>query len=324
MIKLLRKYGFACVTAASLCLATTAHADTAEIDLESEQLRLILTVPKLQWHGPLKAISEAMEAGNKQQAATELNQWLKQDPAAAVQALPHMKQYPFYFDEFIQSQTFADYLLNKGGVQAMESLALLNFDNSAVSNVGFDLLHGWWNKDPKGLANWIKATPAFLYDLQIEELIRRITAGNEGYEALANLFYKLEATDPRRERFFAEVLDAWLALDPQSTIAFMEQLKRSSREPDISFDKAALRIAYFFSNNQQQAEALEWVLEVDDVSTREVGIRDFAYAINSAEQLQVFGEWYSKQTLTTEMIVSDIDAHLLGLVQQQQAAEAKQ
>ncbi|MBU2986637.1 hypothetical protein KO528_14835 [Saccharophagus degradans] len=284
-----------------------------------DELQWILAVPKEKWVKPLVSIAVLMEQGDYARADKQLDEWLSSDFEVAVSALAVMRQFPFYFSEHSLAPIYARHLQLLGGREAMEVLAVLDFSNPAVSHVGFQVMSDWWNKNPHQMANWIAATPGFFEDLYTEEFLYLAATNNESFRSLASIYFALKSNDPRRTKIYVQLIERWMELDAEEAMHFVREkfdeiyVRNSSVLADPAIDRTLLRVGYEFSNHNQYAQALEWLSRIKDVETRDLGVRDFAYALGDESGISIFRRWLREYPVQEDAVAMDIEQHFQAL-----------
>lgn len=288
--------------------------DGVKTRLDEQALQWILEVPEAKWSSELKSLAGLFEDEQYTAADAVMDDWLKRDFDGALLALPAMAGFFTHYRNHSLAPVFSKHLGRIEGPERIKILAVLDFSNAAVQQVGFRVMLDWWNQDRASMRQWIQQTPCFFEELYMEELWNSIRTDKKGIPALAALFYSLDIRDARRLRFLPDIVQDWLEYDPDAAIDFVRTAAQARREEkDMGLDKALMQLGYFFANIKKYEEALHWAGQVKDLEERELGTRNFCLNISTEAEKEIFVSWYKIHPIEIEDLRQQVDEKLSSI-----------
>lgn len=293
--------------------------------MSDDELRRILGISELAWSGKLGQLARLLEDGSYGEARSFLDRWLDTDFEGALLALPSMAEFRYRFGDDFPAETFVQHLRRLDGIDRMEILGLLGYGNLAVRLITAQVMKDWWEQSADSMLNWIQTTPSFTDYNLLQEFLSAADTRDGNLSKLAFTFYSLEAADPRRLRFFDQILEQWMNKDFHGALEFMnialaladKETVTKSYDPNNGSpadfavpDQTIARFAFAFADDGKMAVALNWLGRITDAASREVYVRDLSFKVVSDGDRSTFNHWIKANPIQAEDIRLQIQNNL--------------
>ncbi len=275
-------------------------------------------IPDDQWHGELKTLVLAL-ANNELQPATELlTEWLDVNADEALLSLPLLEQFFFDNPDHDLAFVYVESLNALSLSERMYQLALLNFGNLAVAEVGHATLVQAWKNAPQDVADWLDDTPSFTDYSVLDKFAAWLKTDGEA-DALAKVVFPLSSDNLKKSRYLQDGITHWVRTEPDAAIAHFDgvaaTLTTEATQWDASFAMIATTIAEQQARQGKLENALDWVLRIINPFDADNAKFYVAQAITTSEDAAFMSQWLEKHVVAEDYLLDDINTYLSTLTE---------
>ncbi len=257
-------------------------------------------IPSSQIDKKLLEIMKAFESKDADEVARLFEAWFHEDEMGALKGFQKTDGFFLEFGIDPPYELMANLLLEKyQGEKIMEIVSNLPGDSMSTELMVAQMMKKWDGSNQDTLLTWLKENQSFISGHALTTLLSNQV---ETYDAtkltdVANKYFQVDNSDPRREMFIKELLDGWIVKDPDAAGEYINSLPEEYyKSPSLV---GSIQTYATHTSSKDAAGAMKWADQITDPATKIVTQAVVASAWLKQDP-DTFNKWRSEQSFTQE------------------------